>query len=395
MIFDFDEVIDRRGTNSMKWDTGPRYMGRLVTDRFDKDTISLYTADMDFRCPPSVRDEVMKVAEHNIYGYTMLSPDVDTTYYDAVINWFGERMDWHISPEDIYYVDGTIEAVKLAMFAFTEPGEGVMLNRPIYTPFTRCIKGTGRQVVNSQLINIDGYYTVDFDDFEEKAAHENTKMFILCHPHNPTGRVWTDEELTRMYNICTQHGVVVVSDEVHGDLTRKDVEFHPIATLVDGKNLITCTSASKTFNLAGLKPTNVIVSDPDLKRIYCRFVGMKMPSPFTVAAVIGAYNGGGGWLDQLRDYLDGTIDWVINFCKENLPKMKCVRPEGSYILWMDFGDYGLSAEEIHKKIYVDANVLLEGGNLFDPDQGDGFERACLSTRRALIREAFERIAAQF
>lgn len=395
MTFDFDEVIDRRGTNSMKWDTGPRYMGKLAADRFDKDTISLYTADMDFRCPPSVRDEIMKVAEHNIYGYTMLSPDVDMTYYNAVINWFGRKRNWNISPEDIYYVDGTIEAVKLAILAFTKPGEGVMFNRPIYTPFTRIIMSTGRQIVNSQLVNTDGYYTVDFDDFEEKAAQENTKMFILCHPHNPTGRVWSDEELVRMYDICTKHGVVVVSDEVHGDLTRKDVEFHPIATLVDGKNLITCTSASKTFNLAGLKPTNVIVSDPDIKRTYGRFIGMKMPSPFTIAAVIGAYNGGEEWLDQLRDYLDGTIDWVIDFCKESLPKMKCIRPEGSYILWMHFRDYGLSAEEIHKKIYVDANVLLEGGNLFDPDQGDGFERACLSTRRALIKEAFERIAAQF
>jgi len=395
MTFDFDEVIDRRGTNSMKWDTGPRYMGKLAADRFDKDTISLYTADMDFRCPPSVRDEIMKVAEHNIYGYTMLSPDVDMTYYNAVINWFGRKRNWNISPEDIYYVDGTIEAVKLAILAFTKPGEGVMFNRPIYTPFTRIIMSTGRQIVNSQLVNTDGYYTVDFDDFEEKAAQENTKMFILCHPHNPTGRVWSDEELVRMYDICTKHGVVVVSDEVHGDLTRKDVEFHPIATLVDGKNLITCTSASKTFNLAGLKPTNVIVSDPDIKRTYGRFIGMKMPSPFTIAAVIGAYNGGEEWLDQLRDYLDGTIDWVIDFCKESLPKMKCIRPEGSYILWMDFRDYGLSAEEIHKKIYVDANVLLEGGNLFDPDQGDGFERACLPTRRALIKEAFERIAAQF
>jgi len=173
------------------------------------------------------------------------------------------------------------------------------------------------------------------------------------------------------------------------------VPFHPIAKVTGGKGIMTCTGVNKSFNVAGLEASNVIVTDPEMKRKVAFRLGMKMPSPVTVAAIIGAYNGGDEWLDQLRDYIDGTFDWVLDFCKKNLPKMKCVRPEGTYIFWMDFRDYGLSAEEIHKRIYVDANVLLEGGKMFDPDLGDGFERICLSTRRALIQEAFERIAAQF
>lgn len=395
MVFNFDEVVDRRGTNSMKWDTGPRFMGKLGTERFDEDTISVYTADMDFRCPPSVKEEIMKVVEHNIYGYTMLCPEVDMRYFDAVINWCKRRYDWEIGAHDIFYVNGTLEAIRVGILAFSNPGDGVLLNRPIYTPFARVIQGTGRQLVNSQLVNTDGYYTVDFEDFEAKAALETTKIFLLCHPHNPTGRVWTDEELMRMYEICQKHGVTIISDEIHADLTRKDVPFHPIAKVTGGKGIMTCTGVNKSFNVAGLEASNVIVTDPEMKRKVAFRLGMKMPSPVTVAAIIGAYNGGDEWLDQLRDYIDGTFDWVLDFCKKNLPKMKCVRPEGTYIFWMDFRDYGLSAEEIHKRIYVDANVLLEGGKMFDPDLGDGFERICLSTRRALIQEAFERIAAQF
>ena len=210
-------------------------MARGITDRFDEDTIPLFTADMDFHCPPSVKEEILKVAEHNLYGYSGLDINVTKDYFDAIINWFKDKFDWDITPEEITYVNGTVEAVGVAIKAFTKEGEGVLINRPIYTPFTHKILENNRVVVNSQLINNEGYYTIDFEDFEKKAADENTKLFILCHPHNPTGRVWTDEELIKMYDICTKHGVIVVADEIHGDLVREDVEFHPLATLVDTK----------------------------------------------------------------------------------------------------------------------------------------------------------------
>ena len=366
-----------------------------LSERGDGDTLPLFTADMDFRCPDSVREEILKVAQHNLYGYTLLHPALGSAYYDAVRGWFERRHGWKIRPEESLYVDGTVTAIRHALLAFSQPGDGVLINRPIYTPFTTAILSTGRRVVNSQLRNENGRYTIDFADFEEKAARPDTRCMILCNPHNPTGRIWSDEDLVRMYEICTRNGVLVISDEIHGDLIRRDSVYHPLATLVDGANLVACTAANKTFNLAGLKATNVIISDPDLRRRYEKQIGQVFLSPFTIAATIGAYNGGEEWLEQLKTYLDGTIDWTVEFIRQNLPKVRCVRPEGTYILWMDFRGYGLSAGEIRRKIYQDANVVLESGRMFDPDGGDGFERICLSTRRALIQEAFQRIARQF
>lgn len=395
MVYDFDQPVERRGTYSAKWDGVPMFPAMGLSERGDGDTLPLFTADMDFRCPDSVREEILKVAQHNLYGYTLLHPALGSAYYDAVRGWFERRHGWKIRPEEILYVDGTVTAIRHALLAFSQPGDGVLINRPIYAPFTTAILSTGRRVVNSQLRTENGRYTIDFADFEEKAARPDTRCMILCNPHNPTGRIWSDEDLVRMYEICTRNGVLVISDEIHGDLIRRDSVYHPLATLVDGANLVACTAANKTFNLAGLKATNVIISDPDLRRRYEKQIGQVFLSPFTIAATIGAYNGGEEWLEQLKTYLDGTIDWTVEFIRQNLPKVRCVRPEGTYILWMDFRGYGLSAGEIRRKIYQDANVVLESGRMFDPDGGDGFERICLSTRRALVQEAFQRIARQF
>lgn len=400
MKYNFDEKINRKGTFSMKWDYAEFLKKYGVTERFDEDTIPVYTADMDFRCAQPISDALKKLAEYNIYGYTAVFPyegSIGMTYYNAIIHWFKEKRNWLIKPEEIVYVNGTVEALKLSIEAFTKKGDGVLINRPIYSPFTNVIEGSGRVVVNSQLENKnnDGYYTINFEDFEAKAADENTKLFVLCSPHNPTGRIWTDEELTKMAEICKKHNVLIVTDEIHGDLIRKGLSFHPLASVVDPKGIITCTAVNKTFNLAGLSATNVVIQDTELREKFVKSIGLITPNPFTVAAVIAAYNEGDEWLEQLRNYLDGNIDWVLNFLKTRMPKVKCFRPEGTYIMWMDFRDYGLSAEEIHKKIYIDANVVLEGGLVFDPDHGAGFERICVPTRRAVIQEVFERIAKQF
>jgi cysteine-S-conjugate beta-lyase len=394
--YNFDEIIDRRGTFSLKWDYAEFLKTYGITERFDEDTIPVHTADMDFRCAQPISDALKKLAEHNIYGYTGVFPyGAGLKYYEAIIRWFQERRNWTIRPEEIVYVNGTVEAVKLAIQAFTEKGDGVLINRPIYSPFAMVIHNTGRVVVNSQLRNNNGYYTVDFEDFEAKIADAKTKLFILCHPHNPTGRIWMDEELTRMAEVCKKHGVIIVADEIHGDLIRKGSEFHPLASVVDPCGIVTCTAVNKTFNLAGLHATNVVIQDPGLREKFIDSIGWVMPNPFTIAAVIAAYNEGEEWLAQLRDYLDGNIDWVLNFLEKRMPKVKCLRPEGTYIMWMDFSGYGLSAQEIHKKIYIDANVVLEGGAMFDPDHGDGFERICVPSPRAVIQEVFERIARQF
>lgn len=397
MKYDFDEVIERHGTFSMKWDY-PEFLKTFgVTERFDSDTIPIHTADMDFRCAKPIQDAVMALAQHNIYGYTAaFTESCGMKYYDAVTGWFDRKYGWKIDPHEVIYVNGTIEALKIAIRTFTKPGEGVLINRPIYSPFSSSIEGLGRVVVNSPLKEegADGHYVVDYEDFEKKAADENTKMFILCHPHNPTGRIWTDEELKKMADICRRHGVIIASDEVHADLIRKDSVFHPLATVVGPEGVISCTALNKTFNLAGLQATNVIIQD---KKLYDQYFpnAFVVPNPFTVAATIAAYNEGEEWLEQVNAYLDDNIDWVLNFLHERMPKVRCYRPEGTYILWMDFRAYGLTAEEIHKKIYIDANVVLEGGLGFDPENGAGFERVCVPTRRSLLAEAFERIAKQF
>jgi cysteine-S-conjugate beta-lyase len=394
--YDFDEVVDRKGTFSMKWDYAEFLKTYGITERFDADTIPVHIADMDFRCAQPISDALKKVAEHNIYGYTHVFPySIGLKYYEAIVRWFKKRHHWTIRPEEIVYVNGTVEAVKLAIQAFTEKGEGVLINRPIYSPFASVIQKTGRVVVNSQLLNNNGYYTIDFEDFEAKAAVPKTKLFILCNPHNPTGRIWTDEELTRMTAICKKHGVLMVADEIHGDLIRKDLVFHPLTSVVDPTGILTCTAVNKTFNLAGLHATNVVIQDPKLRAQFVDSIGWVAPNPFTVAAVIAAYNEGEEWLEQLRDYLDGNIDWVLDFLKKRMPQVKCFRPEGTYIMWMDFRDYGLSAQEIHRRIYLEANVVLEGGALFDPDHGDGFERICVPSPRSVLETVFERIARQF
>lgn len=397
MKYNFDEVIDRHNTFSMKWDCRDFHVMLGLTDRFDEDTIPIHTADMDFRCAEPIRQALQKVVDHNIYGYTgTFPPGYGMRYYEAVMGWFDRHYGWKMSPEQIIYINGTVEAIRQCINAFTEPGDGVMINRPIYTPFTGTILQTKRTVVNSPLINDGtGYYTVDFDDFERKAALESTRLLLLCNPHNPTGRIFTDEELLRMAEICRRHHVVIAADEIHGDLIRKESVFHPIATVAGPEGIVSLTSLNKTFNIAGLQASNIVIQDEQLMKRYRAGASFITPNPFTAAATVAAYNEGQEWLDQVNEYLDGNIDFTLDFFARRMPKVKIRRPDGTYILWMDFRETGLTAEQIHRRIYVQANVMLEGGLQFDPERGAGFERMCVPTRRSLLSEALERIAAQF
>lgn len=394
MKYNFDEVINRRSDKysySVKWaknDLIKEYLGADVND----ETIPLFTADMDFRCAPQIIEALQGVASHGIFGYSIHMDE----YFEAVINWFKRRHKWEILPEEIVYVNGTVEAIKQVILAFTEKGDGVIIQRPVYTPFSSTIMDTERVIVNNQLLVDDkGNYTMDFKDLEEKAKKDENKLLILCNPHNPVGKIWSDDELISLARICKENNVIIMADEIHGDLIRKEAVFHPIATLADNSNIITATAVNKTFNLAGLHCTNLVIKNKEIRDKFQKSLGMVMPSPFTIAAVIAAYNESEDWLDSLKEYLDDNIDFVINFLKERMPKVKCKRPEGSYIIWMDFREYGLTAEEIHDKIYNKANVLLEGGIMFDPDKGAGFERVCVPTPRSIIKEAFERIAKEF
>lgn len=392
MKYNFDEPVNRRGTWSGEWDmTDSQLQGWGMADKRPDNAICLSTADMDFHCAPCIKEALQHIVDFNLYGYTSLNPEICPEYYTAVTGWFKRRHNWKINPAHITYVNGTIEALKIVLLSLTQPGDGVLITPPVYSPFREIIELTRRNLVKSHLINQDGYYTINFEDFEKKAADPNTKAFILCSPHNPSGRVWTKEELTTLYDICTRHNVLVISDEIHCDLTRTDQTFYPLGSLVDGKNLIVCNGANKTFNVASLHASNIITSNDMFREKISTYTDWISPSPFTIAAVIAAYTKGDDWVDQLRQYLDENIDWSINFLKENMPKVKVQRPEGTYVLWMDFRAYGLNFQELRKLISQKAGVIQEYGLMFDPDNGDGFERICLSSQRAVIQEAFKRI----
>lgn len=397
MKYDFDQIIERRNapySYSMKWGVGPFVADMVGVKEVRQDSIAVYTADMDFRCAEPIIQAVHQVADHGIFGYSR--QEFAPGYYDSIINWFGKRRNWKIKKEEIVYINGTVEALRQIILAFTKPGDGVIIQRPVYGPFAGAISQTGRTLINNQLLEkADGYYEMDFDDLEEKAKNPDNKLLILCNPHNPVGRIWNEGELLKVSEICLRHGVMIAADEVHGDLIRRGCEFRPMAALADNSNLITCTAANKTFNLAGLHAANMIIADCDVREKLLTSMGFIGPSPFTLAATIAAYESGEEWLEQLLDYLDGNIDFVLGFLAEHMPKVECRRPDGTYILWMDFRAYGLSPEEIHRRIYEEAGVLLEGGLLFDPVHGGGFERICVPSPRAVIEDAMERICRRF
>ncbi len=392
MTFNFDEIIQRKGTYSFKWDAGKELKELGLAANFDSETLPVFIADMDFACPPCIVSALHEAVDRRIYGYT--SETSLPHYSNAVMNWFKGRFNWAFNKEDIVYVDGTVEALKFAIRAYSEKGDGVMITRPVYGPFTSVIKGEKRRVVNSNLINTDGYYTMDFDDIAKKASDSDVKMFILCSPHNPCGRVWQKEELLKLVQICEENNIILISDEVHCDLIRKGERHYPISTIAQNKeNIVTLTAINKTFNTAGLMCTNAIIENENLRNKFKEATGHIMPSPFAIAALIAGYSEAEEWLSQLNEYIDANIDFALEFIKENMPKVKAWRPQGTYVLWMDMRAYNMSDEELFERIYNDANVILEQGTIFDEENGAGFQRICLSSPRAIIKQALERIAA--
>jgi cysteine-S-conjugate beta-lyase len=392
MNYNFDEIVNRRGTYSLKWDGADMIKAFGITERYDEETIPLFTADMDLPVPQPLIDALHKTVDHRIFGYSVFPEE----YYQAIQHWFRKRYDWDIKKDQIVFSPGTVHALNVAVKAFTQPGDGVMIQRPVYPPFTGAIEGNGRVVVNNALkVDETGYYSIDFEDFEEKVKDENTKMFILCNPHNPTGRVFKEDELKKMADICHRYDVLIVADEIHGDLVRKGQNFLPMTTVAEQTDhILTLTAINKTFNVAGLHCTNAIMTDPDRLATFATEMGMQMGSPFTIAALIAVYNEGEEWLEQLKEYLDGTMDYVKNFFMEHMPEVKVRIPEGTYVMWLDFSGYNLSPEEIHDRIYNKANVILEDGSMFG-EEGKHYQRICIPSPRPIIREAMERIAREF
>ena len=383
MKYNFDEIIPRLNTNSIKYDF-PVEMGKPA------DVLPLWVADMDFQVPKEVTEKLETIVRHAIYGYS----DVKNDYFAAVKSWFSSGFGFEPEAEWMIKAPGVVFALAQAVQAFTEPGDAVIIQRPVYKPFSMVVEQNNRKLVDNPLIYKDGRYTMDLADFEQKVIDNKAKMFIFCSPHNPVGRVWTEEELREVAGICLKHKCLMVSDEIHCDFTRPGHTHHILPALSPeiADNCVLCTAPSKTFNLAGLQASNIFIANDDLRaRFQKQFerIGFHCINDLGAMACKAAYEHGRDWLDQLKVYLEGNL----SFLKESLAEVKGVKvvePEGTYLVWLDFTSSGLSPEALKDKIINKARVWFDEGEKFSPDCGL-FQRVNTACPRATLTEALKRV----
>ncbi|MBO2944028.1 pyridoxal phosphate-dependent aminotransferase [Paenibacillus sp. F411] len=381
----FDLNIDRTETSSLKWDHVHTIFG--VTD-----ALPLWVADMDFAAPPAVIQAMHDRVDHGVFGYTLPSQN----YLEAVCGWMKSRHQWSIKPEWIQFCPGVVPALSMLVSSLTEPGDGVVIQTPVYPPFYRVVKDQGRELIENVLVqDEDGRYDIDFEDLERCLAAERTKMIILCSPHNPVGRVWKREELSRIAELCQQHDVLVVSDEIHADLVFEPGAHTPFAALSEdaAQRSIICTAPSKTFNIAGLNTANLIIPNDSLKRKFAKTLetfAMGAITPLGAAATEAAYREGGEWLDALLTYVRGNMEYVRDYIAEHTPEVKVWLPEATYLLWLDFRALGLPDKELSKFLVEDAKLGLNNGASFGT-VGDGFMRMNVACTSATLQEAMRRL----
>jgi len=385
MKYNFDNVIDRRNTYSIKYE--PTWRGK------PEDVLPLWVADMDFAAPPCVQEALIQRAKHGIFGYS----EPDEAYFNVIRKWFEARFNWKPERDWLMITPGVVNALYIAVRSLTQAGDGVVIQQPVYYPFESSVIKSGRHLLVNELVYSGGRYGIDFTDFEEKI--KQAKMFILCNPHNPVGRVWSREELTRMGEICLRYGVTVIADEIHEDFIFKDqgsghkhLVFASLNPDFD-KITVTCTSPSKTFNLAGLICANIFISNKDLrdkfKDEYAR-CGLSQPGVMGLAACKAAYEDGADWLEQLIDYLAGNMSLLKTYLVNNIPKIKLVEPEGTYLAWLDCNELGLSAKKLDETLTNKGKLWLSGGYTFGKG-GNGFVRINAACPRSVLNNALERL----
>lgn len=388
MNYDFDTVVNRKNTNAIKYDLAKK-RGK------PEDAVSLWVADMDFPTAPCIQKAVAEKASHGIWGYSR----PDNRYYDALKKWYKERHNFEVQNEWVENTPGVCFALATAVKAFTKEGESVLIQKPVYYPFFNIINSLQRKVVNSSLILKNNHYEIDFDDFERKIVQENVKMFILCSPHNPGGRVWTKQELQKISEICLAHNVLVVSDEIHSDITFGSNVHTVYGSLSEQalKNSIICTAPSKSFNLAGLQFSNIFIADEKLRKAFSKELdktGYDEPSVFGIVAATAAYSEGADWFDSVKSYIWENILFAKKYIEENASQIKVLLPEGTYLLWLDFSKTGLSDSEINDRVLNKAKVWLDSGSMFGKE-GEKFQRINCATPRIILEEALKRICSQF
>jgi len=380
MKYNFDELIDRRGTSCVKW------------DETNADVIPMWVADMDFKVAPAIQETIKRRAEHGIFGYTIVEED----YYEAIISWFRRRHQWSIQREEILYTTGVIPAMSCAIKALTMPGEKVLILSPDYNCFFSSIRNNGCEVSETILLKEGDSFVVDWKDFEQRCADEKTTVFLLCNPHNPTGRVWSKEELERMNTICMKYGVKVISDEIHGELIMPGYQFQPFAAVSETcrQNSVILNSPSKSFNIAGLQTANIICSQPEWRRRIDRAININEVcdlNPFGPVSLKAAYNESEDWIDELNLYLWDNYQALCQFFEKELPHCKVTKLEGTYLVWVDVTHYANNVEELCNHLLTDGKVWVNPGTMYGPESGKGYIRINIACPRSRMMEGLKRI----
>lgn len=380
----FDKIINRRNTGCLKFDHGISRKGR-------DDLIPLWVADMDFQLPEIVLDKIKERVDHGIFGYT----EPDTEYYEALKKWYQKRHGWAIEEKWTTVTPGVVYAIATAIKAFTKEGDAVLLQSPVYYPFYKCIESNQRVLIDNPLVYKDGHYQIDFEDYEKKIVDNGVKLFLLCNPHNPVGRVWRREELLRIGEICRKHNVIVFADEIHGDFTYSKYQYIPFASL--GKEIselsVVGTSGSKTFNLAGLQTANIFIPNQVLKkkfRLANSAAGYSHANTLGLTANWAAYTYGEEWHDDLVSYLEENLTFVRDFLEKELPQIKLVEPEGTYLIWLDCSGLTDDYRKLREIFEEKAHLWTDDGVIFGRDSAL-FERINIATQRSVLERAFNQL----
>ena len=385
--YNFDEIVNREGTNSLKYDARAKFFN-------SEEVLPLWVADMDFKTPDFIVDAIKKRTEHEIFGYTF-RPD---EYYQAIIGWMQRRHGWAVKKEWISFSPGVVAGLSLTVEAFSKTGDSIIVQPPVYFPFFDVVKGSKRKMVENPLKIENGRYTFDLEDLKAK-IDGNTKMLLLCNPQNPGGMVWTKEELVALGNICLENNILVVSDEIHSDLILDGNKHLPFANISDefAKNSVVCMAPSKTFNVAGFSSSLIIIPDKNKLARYERTLGighLGMGNIFGTIAMQAAYTHGDEWLGQLLTYLQGNYNYLEKYITQKLPKVNVMKPEATYLIWLDFREYGMSDTELSEFATEEAKVALNNGGRFGAG-GDGWLRINIGCPRSILMEALERLAKAF
>ena len=385
MKYNFDEIVDRSNTSCIKWDYVKEFLG-------EDNLLPMWVADMDFKTPDFIIKAVKERANHEIFGYSMRPQG----YYQSIVDWVRNRHSWEIEKDWIVFSPGVVPALNMAVLAFTQPGDEIIVQPPVYFPFFTAVTDHNRKLIYNQLKLENGHYTINFDDLKRKITSQ-TKMIILSNPHNPVGRAWTEGELKELAEICVKNKILILSDEIHSDLVFKPHRHNVLANLSDeiADNTLTMMAPSKTFNLAGMSTSSVIISNPELRKTFKATLDklhLGLGNIFGAVASEAAYTNGNDWLDQMLDYVKGNVDYVDEFLKSHLPQVKMVQPEATYMVWLDFRKLKLSRKELNELILQKAKLGLNDGEVFGPG-GEGFHRMNLACPRSYVETAMNQLKA--